>query len=63
MVANEPSSPSRIIAGRYRLGSRLGSGLEAAVFEAFDQELQRTVVLKLVQRSSTPLLVVQTTGG
>ncbi|MDO9174509.1 MAG: serine/threonine-protein kinase, partial [Actinomycetota bacterium] len=34
--------------GRYRLGSRLGSGLEAAVFEAFDEQLQRTVVLKLV---------------
>ena len=48
MVANDPPTPSRIIAGRYRLGSRLGSGLEAAVFEAFDQQLQRTVVLKLV---------------
>ena len=48
MVANDPPTPSRIIAGRYRLGSRLGSGLEAAVFEAFDEQLQRTVVLKLV---------------
>lgn len=48
MVANDAHSPARIIAGRYRLGPRLGSSLEAAVFEAFDQQVQRTVVLKLV---------------
>ena len=38
----------RLIAGRYRLGERLGSGLDAAVFEGFDQQLQRLVVVKLV---------------
>ena len=48
MVANDAHSPARIIAGRYRLGARLGSSLEAAVFEAFDQQVQRAVVLKLV---------------
>ena len=47
MVNDVPSS-ARMLAGRYRLGSRLGSSLEAAVFEAFDEQLQRTVVLKLV---------------
>lgn len=48
MAANDAPSPARIIAGRYRLGPRLGSSLEAAVFEAFDQQVQRSVVLKLV---------------
>lgn len=48
MVANDAHTPARIIAGRYRLGSRLGSSLEAAVFEAFDQQVRRSVVLKLV---------------
>ncbi|MGB8860812.1 MAG: serine/threonine-protein kinase, partial [Ilumatobacteraceae bacterium] len=48
MVANEPPLSARTIAGRYRLGSRLGSSLEAAVFEAFDEQLRRSVVLKLV---------------
>jgi len=41
-------SPTRLIAGRYRLGHRLGSGLDAAVFEGFDEHLQRVVVVKLV---------------
>ncbi len=48
MVDTDVPSSARLIAGRYRLGSRLGSSLEAAVFEAFDEQLQRTVVLKLV---------------
>lgn len=48
MVVNDPTPPARVIAGRYRLGSRLGSGLEAAVFDAFDQQLDRAVVLKMV---------------
>ncbi|HRB02450.1 MAG TPA: PASTA domain-containing protein [Ilumatobacteraceae bacterium] len=48
MVANEPPQSARIIAGRYRLGSRLGSSFQAAVFDAFDEQMQRSVVLKLV---------------
>jgi eukaryotic-like serine/threonine-protein kinase len=48
MVVNDPTPPARVIAGRYRLGSRLGTGLEAAVFDAFDQLVQRAVVLKMV---------------
>ena len=48
MVANEPPLSARTIAGRYRLGSRLGSSFQAAVFDAFDEQLQRSVVLKLV---------------
>lgn len=46
----ESSTPSatRLIAGRYRLGHRLGSGVDAAVFEGFDEQLQRLVVVKLV---------------
>lgn len=48
MVAKDPNPPERLLAGRYRLGSRLGSGLDAAVFEGFDEELQRLVVVKLV---------------
>ena len=37
-----------MIAGRYRLGPRLGSSFQAAVFDAFDEQQQRSVVLKLV---------------
>ena len=48
MVDNKPQNPGRIVAGRYRLGARLGSGVEAAAFEAFDEQLQRMVVLKVV---------------
>ncbi|MCY7300031.1 MAG: protein kinase, partial [Ilumatobacteraceae bacterium] len=48
MVANESPLSARTIAGRYRLGSRLGSSFQAAVFDAFDEQLQRSVVLKLV---------------
>lgn len=48
MVQNNPQSPGRIVAGRYRLGPRLGSGVDIAAFEAFDEQLQRMVVLKVV---------------
>ncbi len=48
MVANDPSLSARTIAGRYRLGSRVGSSFQAAVFDAFDEQMQRSVVLKLV---------------
>ncbi len=52
MVAPDSSTSStgtgRILAGRYRLGQRRGSGVDAAVFDAFDQQLQRLVALKVV---------------
>ncbi len=36
------------MAGRYRLGARRGTSVDAALFEAFDEELQRPVVVKMV---------------
>ncbi|MDO8361356.1 MAG: serine/threonine-protein kinase, partial [Actinomycetota bacterium] len=59
MVANDATPPTRIIAGRFRLGQRLGSGLEAAVFDAFDEQLQRMVVLKLVHPDLSDLPTLQ----
>lgn len=47
-MTNDAQTSTRLIAGRYRLGHRLGSGLDAAVFEGFDEQLQRLVVVKLV---------------
>ena len=42
------ASPTRVVAGRFRLGARRGSAIDAAMFEAFDEQLQRPVVVKLV---------------
>jgi serine/threonine-protein kinase len=39
---------TRLVAGRYRLGARRGTSVDAALFEAFDEELQRPVVVKMV---------------
>ncbi|MEN9645096.1 MAG: hypothetical protein RL238_1765 [Actinomycetota bacterium] len=36
------------MAGRYRLGARRGNSIDAALFEAVDEELGRPVVVKLV---------------
>lgn len=36
------------MAGRYRLAARRGTNIDAALFEAFDEELQRPVVVKLL---------------
>jgi eukaryotic-like serine/threonine-protein kinase len=44
----DPQFTGRTIAGRYRLGPRRGTGLDAAIFEAFDQQLRRLVTLKVV---------------
>src|SRR5689334_2643512 len=38
----------RVLAGRYRLGSRRGAGLDIAIFEAFDEQLDREVAVRLV---------------
>ena len=59
MVVNDSHSSARMIAGRYRLGARLGSSLEAAVFESFDEQLQRAVVLKLVHPDLSDLPELQ----
>jgi len=48
MEQNTEQRPGRIIADRYRLGGRIGSGVDVAAFEAFDVQQQRTVVLKMV---------------
>ena len=52
MSADEPTSapsPSpRLVAGRYRLGARRGNSIDAALFEAIDEQLGRPVVVKLV---------------
>jgi len=43
------TSPSpRLVAGRYRLGARRGNSIDAALFEAVDEQLGRPVVVKLV---------------
>ncbi|MCU1504053.1 MAG: putative serine/threonine protein kinase, partial [Ilumatobacteraceae bacterium] len=48
MVASEQHFSGRVVAGRYRLGPRRGSGIDAAVFDAFDQRMQRVVSLQVV---------------
>ena len=48
-----------MIAGRYRLGSRLGSSFQAAVFDAFDEQSRQAVVLKLVHPDLSALPELQ----
>jgi serine/threonine-protein kinase len=38
----------RVVAGRYKLGPRRGSGVDAAVFDAFDLVERRVVAMKVV---------------
>ncbi len=63
MVADDDQpllpSASRVVAGRYRLGPRRGSSIDAALFEAFDDDLQRPVVIKMVHPEISDLPEVQ----
>lgn len=45
---DRPEPGPRLLAGRYRLGQRRGGGAAAALFDAFDEQLQRVVVVQLV---------------
>ena len=48
MTANDASMSGRVLADRYRLGPRRGSGLDIAIFEALDMREQRIVAVKVV---------------
>ena len=45
--------PARVIAGRYVLGARRGTAVEAALFEAVDVETDTSVVVKIVHPDLT----------
>ena len=54
------ATPSpRVIAGRYLLGARRGSSVDAALFEAYDPELQRPVVVKIMHPELSAKLELQ----
>ena len=46
-----PAPDATYIAGRYRLGRMVGSGGMGRVYEAFDEQLERTVAVKLMALS------------
>lgn len=48
MTTHDASSSDRVLADRYRLGSRRGTGIDIAVFDALDLGLGRSVLVKIV---------------
>jgi eukaryotic-like serine/threonine-protein kinase len=48
MTALETQFNGRVVAGRYQLGPRRGSGVDAAVFDAYDLVERRIVAIKVV---------------
>ena len=48
-METEASVPARVLAGRYRLGSLLGRGGMADVFDGYDTRLARPVAVKLLR--------------
>ncbi len=48
MTTHDASSSDRVLADRYRLGARRGSGIDVAAFDAVDLGLGRAVVVKIV---------------
>lgn len=58
-----PPTPEHLLAARFRLGSRRGSGTDAALFEAIDIELDRPVVVKVLHPDLSANPVVQAEFG
>lgn len=48
MAESDQQFTGRLVAGRFRLGARRGSGVDAAVFDAFDEDTARVVSLHVV---------------
>ncbi len=48
MMVMDTQFNGRVVAGRYKLGPRRGSGVDAAVFDAFDLVERRVVAMKVV---------------
>ena len=48
MIVMDTQFNGRVVAGRYKLGPRRGSGVDVAVFDAFDLVEQRVVAIKVV---------------
>ncbi|MGC0344670.1 protein kinase domain-containing protein [Streptomyces sp. SAI-218] len=51
-----PDMPAEVVAGRYRLGAKLGSGGAADVYEGIDLRLRRQVAVKVFRPGGEPAL-------